>query len=309
MHRLDLMAAALYLTVAVATGFVDLRTRPFPDHVYKAYIPGVVNATYGAPGIYRVLAPYTVWELMRLTRANIASVWLATRLAAIFVSLLVFHWYMRTWFGVPGALGATLFVAASLPLTFTNSWAHPDQIPELMLFTLGCGAIARGRDVLFAVTLVLATLNRETAVFLVPLYLIAGQWSRERVLKTALFGVLWVAVFGGLRAILGFEGYEYWQFGKNIEALKLLPPPRDPYYRAYGWFFVALFGPVLWIALRDVAAKPLFVRRALWIVPAFLAVAFTISSIIETRIFTPLYPLVVPAAAFSFSRGGQPVKP
>jgi hypothetical protein len=66
----------------------------------------------------------------------------------------------------------------------------------------------------------------------------------------------------------------------------------------------ALAGPLLWVALRGRGAqRPLFVRRALWVVPAFVAVAFTISSIIESRIFTPLFPLIVPATISSLVEG------
>ena len=56
---------------------------------------------------------------------------------------------------------------------------------------------------------------------------------------------------------------------------------------------------MLYLALRGRASLPLFARRALLVVPCFVAVAFTFSSIIESRIFTPLYPLVLPALMFA----------
>jgi hypothetical protein len=193
------------------------------------------------------------------------------------------------------AIAGTALVAAGLPLTFTNSWAHPDHVAELALFTLGCLTIARGLDVAFAVTLIFATLNRETAVFLVMLYFVAGPITRERVLKTIGFGAIWAAIFVGLRFWLGLAHYDYWQLTRNIEFLGLLPANYDPYYRAYAWFVVFLFGPLLFVAWRTLREQPLFIRRALWVVPAILLVGFTISSIIETRIFTPLFPLIMPA--------------
>ena len=53
-----------------------------------------------------------------------------------------------------------------MPLTYTNSWPHPDHIPELALFTLACLAVARGHDGWFAAALIVASLNRETSAFL-----------------------------------------------------------------------------------------------------------------------------------------------
>ena len=57
----------LYATLAVATGFADVRMRAHTDNVVKVYIPGVVNGTESAPGLYRVLAPFTIDAVSRAT--------------------------------------------------------------------------------------------------------------------------------------------------------------------------------------------------------------------------------------------------
>ena len=299
MTRGDWFAVILYAGAAVSTGFVDVRVRSYPEHAYKVYMPAVIDRTSGAPALYRVLVPYAFDWLARVTGISRAGLWHASRLLLIAAAYGAFHWYLRTWFPPVGALSGTLLVAALLPLTFTNSWAHPDHFAELFLFTLGCAAIARGHEWLFAAVLVAATLNRETAAFLVALYAAAGDWSRRHLSRTAGFAAVFATVYVGLRVWRGFEGYDYWQLWRNVEFLKLLPPPRDPYYRAYAWFCVVAFAPLLWVALRARTEAPLFIRRALWVVPAFGAVAFTLSSIIETRIFTPLFPLIVPAVVWS----------
>jgi hypothetical protein len=309
MTRGDGLAVVLYVVLAIATGFVDLRVRPYPDHGYTKYVPGVIDGTYGAPGIYRVLVPYSFDWLVRTTGIEPSTLWHLSRLLLLFGSYVTFHWYLRTWTTVGGAVGGTAIVAALLPMTFTNSWAHPDHFAELLLFTAGCAAVARNREGLFAGVLLLASLNRETAVFLVLLYLVVRPLSMPHLVRTAAFGALWALVFVGLRAWRGFEHYEYWQLGRNLEFLRLLPPPRDPYYRAYAWFGVVAFAPLLWIASRARGAQPVFVRRALWVVPVIALVAFTISSIIESRIFTPLFPLVVPAVVCTFTEPAHAADP
>jgi hypothetical protein len=111
----------------------------------------------------------------------------------------------------------------------------------------------------------------------------------------------WGAIYLGLRLWRGFQHYDYWQIGRNLEFLRLLPENYDPYYRAYAYFGIVLFGSLGAIAVlrgRN-AARPLFVTRALWVVPMIGVVAFAISSIIESRIFTPIYPLVMPALMFA----------
>jgi hypothetical protein len=159
---------------------------------------------------------------------------------------------------------------------------------------------------LFAFVLPLATLNRETAVFLVLLYAVAEPLSLTRVWRLVGFGALWAAIYVGLRLAYGIQHYEYWQVRRNLEFLTLLPANYDPYYRAYAWFGVVLFGPLVWLGLHADRSAPPFVRRALWVVPPIVLVAFTISSIIESRIFTPLFPLTLPAALFGLVGTSRP---
>ena len=305
MSRSDAWCLLLYVTLAVATGFADLRMRAHTDHVVNEYIPAVVAGTENAPGRYRVLAPMLIDGLARTTGASLETTWYVTRLLFIFVAYAIFHAYLRTWFSPSAAVAGVSAVAASLPLTFTNSWPHPDSIPELALFTLGALAIARGRDGLFAITLAFAALNRETSAFLVLLYLVAEPISRPRLLRVAVFAIEWFAIYAGLRVLRGLEHYDYWQAARNWAELGLLPPNYDPYYRAYAYFVVVLFGPMIYLALKTRNA-PAFPRRALLVVPCFILVAFIFSSIIESRIFTPLYPLVVPATMFFFFPHPEP---
>jgi hypothetical protein len=294
------LAFVLLALMSVASGFVDLRVRQYPLHPYTEFIPRVVDGTADAPERYRVLVPFTIHTIATSTGAPISAVWHATRLGWLFAAYVVFYSYLRRWFGHTPSLLGTALVAATLPLTFTNSWAHPDHIAELALFTAGCAAIAADRAPLVAVILAAAALNRETAGFLVPLYLIAGHPVRSRIPIAALLAAEWVAIYAGLRIWRGFVHYDYGQFARNLQFLKLLPAAYDPYARAYAYFGLVLFAGFLYVAWSHSAGRPLFMTRSLWIVPVFGGVALAVSSIIETRIFTPLYALVVPSLMFGW---------
>ena len=287
----------LYLTLTVSTGFADLRMRPHTLNVVNSYIPRVVANTEFAPGKYRVLTPYIVDRIAKLFDAPLLNVWYITRLLWILAAYCLLHIYLRTWFSPEASLAGVALTAATLPLTFTNSWPHPDSMAELALFSLGAMAIARGAYGLFATALSAAAFNRETSVFLVLLFVVAEPLTQARIVKAALFSLEWITIYAGLRLTRGLEHYDYWQASRNLSDLGLLPPNYDPYYRAYAYFGLILFGPLLVIAVRSTSA-PAFARRALLVVPCFLSVAFFFSSIIESRIFTPLYPLVLPAFLF-----------
>src|SRR5215831_2160199 len=220
----DRWCLLLYVTFAVATGFADVRMRAHTDVVVKSYIPGVIAGTESAPGVYRVLAPFTIEAVSRATGASLLTAWYATRLACIFLAFCALHFYLRTWFPPDAALTGVAITAATLPLTFTNSWPHPDHMPELALFTFAAMTIARRSDAWFAVALAAAAFNRETSVFLVLLYLVAEPLTRGRVLRAALFGVEWFAIYAGLRYVRGLRHYDYLQFWRNVTDLGLLPP-------------------------------------------------------------------------------------
>jgi hypothetical protein len=294
MIRKDYWCLLLYLTLAVATGFADLRMRAHPSRGAVEFGPAVVANTEYAPGKYRVLAPFVNHYLSEAFDASPQNVWYVTRLAWILLAYVVMHVYLRTWVAPEAALAGVALVAGTLPLTFTNSWAHPDHVPELALFTLGALMIARRSVRGLAIALALAALNRETSAFLVLLYLIVEPITRGRMLQTTLFGLEWLAIYTGLRLWRGWESYDMWQLARNLSDLAIpLPAAYDPYYRAYAWFVVVLFAPMLWIAAAG-RENPPFTRRALLVVPAVVAVALIFSNIIETRIFTPLYTLIVP---------------
>lgn len=285
----------LYLMVATAIGFADFRMRAHPDRGYDAYPRAVVDNTEDPPGKYRVLAPYVFEATIAATGADRQIAWVVFRWVALLAGLLATHWMLTAWFSPVMATTGALFSVLALLLTFTNSWPHPDHLVEWALSAAAVGAIAHGRHALFAVLLACAALNRETSAFLLLLYVVAapwpwtpGQWRR-----VAGLAVMWGAVYTALRYWRGVAWYDPWQASRNLEFLRLLPDTYDPYFRAYAWFGVVLLAPAAWLAWRSWPLQPRLARAALLcVIPSFAVTAFLFSSIVETRIFTPLVPMI-----------------
>jgi hypothetical protein len=229
------------------------------------------------------------------TGATPSAVWHTSRVLWFLAAYVALFAYFKHWLAPLAAFGAVCGVAATLPLTYTNSWAHPDAIPELALFTLGCLAIVRSWNLGLAAVLAVAALNRETAAFLVPAYLLVPPRGLERLAKGVGFGLLFAAIFTTLRVWRGFEHYDYWQLGRNVTFLGLLPASYDIYKRAYAWFIVVLATPAAVMVVARWRHVPPDARGLAIASLPFLATALTLSSIIETRIFIPLYPLIMPA--------------
>ena len=311
--RQDRFALVLYVSVAIAIGFADYRVRPGmqQDYGLVTYIPGVLDGSFGAPAIYRVLAPYTIDLFIRFTGIAPLVAFVISRLLFIYAALATTHVYLRQWYSPAASAGGTLGVAALLPLTFTDGWAHPDSFPELFLFTLGCAFVARKRDLAFLVVLVLAVLNRETAAFLALLWAsfrLSEKVSPTTLWRAAAFALVCVAIYAGMRWLRGMRHYDYVMLRENWANLKPAGPGYDPYRRVFGLFWLILLAAPVWLAGKGLMASdmPLFIRRAVPVAGLFLVTCWTLSRVIEARIFLPMFPLLLPAAlaAFTAPRSG-----
>jgi hypothetical protein len=307
-------AFLLYVCVALSLGFVDHRVRreKYREHVVTEYIPSVIAGTSGAPAKYRVLMPFSLDAFTRWSHLDPYTVFLFSELLFIAGSLVVTHLYLRHWFTEGASVGGTMALAALLPLTFPNTWAHPDSFPDLLLFTAGCLAVAARRDLLLCGILLVGMFNRETMGFLALLWALhrLPEGRSPETLRSGilLFGVV-AAVYLGLRWARGFEHYEMWMLPKNLEYMKILPAGFDPYTRVAGFFWIALLGVPAWLAFTawSTPGAPAFFRSAATIAGLFVAVACLFAAVIETRVFVPALPLLLPGAVAAFAppRSGE----
>lgn len=303
-------AVIIYFCVAVSLGFVDHRVRreQYRAHVISEYIPSVLAGTSGAPAKYRVLMPHALDYVTRTTGWDGYTLFLFTEVFFIFLALVMTHAYLARWFAPGAAVGGTLALAAFLPLTFTNSWAHPDTFPDLFLFTAGCFAVATRRDLLLAAILFVGLFNRETMGFLVILWALERwpEWRnrRTRVSAVLIFGIS-AAVYVGLRVALGFEHYEMWMVPRNLSYVSVLPPGFDPYTRIFGFFWILLVAVPAWIAWEGtrIPGAPRIFFNSLLTGLCLSVIAWLFAAVVETRVFTPVLPLLLPGAVAAFSRG------
>jgi hypothetical protein len=108
-----------------------------------------------------------------------------------------------------------------------------------------------------------------------------------------------LAISAALRWWLGFQPYDPWELGRNFDRLVPFPANYPPLYRLYGWFVFIMAAPLVLAVVTTWRVLPRFVRAASLVAAAVFVVGFTFSSVIETRIFTPLLPLLAPAMVFA----------
>lgn len=156
----------------------------------------------------------------------------------------------------------------------------------------------------FAALFVVATINRETTLLLLPLYMIDAafidgrlQWKKLLQWKSLAvvvpLGVYWV----GCQAFIRFWYYGnasefYPRLDWNVKSL-LLPAAWPQMLSACG--YLLLFVVVMRKRLPDAR-----LRAWLWMVPIWVVFMFSYGILVETRVFGELIPLVCCATALIF---------
>lgn len=194
------------------------------------------------------------------------------------------------------------------------------DLPSLAFFTAALYLIYFRRHwAWFAALFLVATINRETTLLLLPLYLLDGafaqgrpQWKQLRhapqwavVLPLAMFWIGWELF---VRHVFRYNHSEFYpRLNWNIKSL-LIPQAWPQLLSACGYLF-----PFVLLFRRWLPSARL--RAWLWLFPLWLVFMFSYGILIETRVFGELIPLVVCSSALIFEelllarlrgRGWQP---
>ncbi|MCA1644689.1 MAG: hypothetical protein LC797_04175 [Chloroflexi bacterium] len=280
----------------------------------------VISGEAGSPYRYRVLVP---WLLEVGTHAfafagpqNVAFLWASAvyDCVGLVLQLLSLYVLVRQWFSPLQSLVGVAFTSGATLVTFGYFTYQPWSILEVAFFSLGFLLAARGRWGPVGVVVVLASLNRETGVFL-PLALLLASLERPPALTVAAlrsalgrrearlalaYVLLSVAFFAGLRLARG-SAPPVDALGdvvaRNLDRNNVIAAGMILLvFLGFGWVF----------ALAGVGRGPLFVRRVARVVPWYLAAFAVWGWWREARILTTLYPIVIPLVLAYCYSGRRP---
>ena len=172
------------------------------------------------------------------------------------------------------------------------------DLPSLAFFSIAFYLLYFQRHWIFFVALFLiATINRETTVLLLPLYLITAAVKDGRLRPRELFRLRPLLVVVPLALV-----WIAWQLAvRHIFAANV-----SEFYPRLNWNIKSLLAPHAWPQLLSACAyllpfilvmrariRDARIRAWLWIIPLWLAFMFSFGILIETRVYGELIPLVV----------------
>lgn len=308
-YWLALAAVAAHFSVAYATSthsYLDIAayanaTERLPFQ-YRALTAWLLRALASLPPLralaVQLPAPFNRLETLGLVLVNFTSVAAATEITRRSLGLFVRGKDLAAplAFLLPLSL---YFSYVALASGFRYSYAY--DVPGVALFALGVYAVLRGNLVLLYPAFALACLNRETALFLVPLLLLY-RWPGRRSEQLRLgahalaLAAIWLALKLALWRLYGgnpLEGSDapggifVWQAGRNLANL------LDPIY----WPNLASALGFLWlVVLLGWRHLPPALKRGLWIAPLWLIGMLMVGRVTEVRIFGELGVYVAIAA-------------
>jgi hypothetical protein len=251
---------------------------------------GILDHSSRAPDRYRWLVPMIVEPPVQLLTRWMPYNRAFDRFSTVFYlfAITTMLWslfaLLRRWFADEAALMAALVAACTLRITMRQHDYAPYSLLEPTFVALALLAILQKRHLWLGVLIALASFNRETAVFLVLLYLVTSDWSRTAWLRTIGYGAVWAAIFLGVRAVSG-DAERYWTIERvwrtNIGQPQLVLANLA---MLLGIFW--LLAPLGW------RRTPIFLRKAALIVPAYLVTVAIWGIWWEVRLLLPLYPIL-----------------
>jgi hypothetical protein len=262
----------------------------------------------GSPYRYRVLVPALlelgtrIFAFMGSPQRAFQAASLVYECLGLSVQLVALYALLRQFFSASRSLVGATFTAGMTVLTLAYFTYQPWSILEVAFFALGFLLAYRGRWLWLAGIVVLASLNRETGVFLpVAVFLaslgelhsigpdVVRRLASSRDVRIA-FGlvVLSTLIFAGLRLVRGSaDPVDPLPdvIRRNLERNNLIAALMGiPLLLGVGWIYAALG----W------RSAPCFLRGLARVVPLYL-IAFAIWGWWrEVRILTSLYPVLVP---------------
>lgn len=303
--KTDFSAIVLILSVSavIAYGYFSRVDRPRLEPRLELHSQ-IIAGTALSPYRYRILVPFAA-EFFTKVLSTVVSVkaafllsYAAYDLLAVFFLLTILFLWLRTWFNREQSLIGVLFVAGTMPIALQDHYFQPWSLLEAGLFVAALLAIHRKRYWLLSFLVALASLNRETAVFIPLAFFLTidkksffNTRSKNDWKPVLLFGqllLIWAIVFWGLRYSLGSA--------PHIATIAGLLA-RNTSLGSLFYTFVngSLFLGGLWVfALLGFRYAPRFIKRVALIVPFYLITVIIWGVWPEVRLLMPLYPVLVP---------------
>lgn len=263
---------------------------------WKTWHQSLIEGKFVGSSQFRLLSFWLPQIFSTAFEQSIQIAYIMVRFLFTFLTLCLFHIFLLKWFDHKSAFLSVILYAAITPLTYLPFLQEADAIHQFF-FLIGLWLIREKKNLFFAVLLFIATFNKETIIFLIPLYILFN-WQKSKALKVIfeclIFAIIWYIAFVITRnAFYHGQNSEIWQLSYNLSKLK-----EYFIYNSlinYRIFWITLFG-VFWVLpFLKLKEKPKFLQVGAYYIIIFIILHFLFGWPEETRILLPLAYIVIPS--------------
>lgn len=288
----------IFLLVSIIFAYYFAQLRFGMNLVYENASPAqLVAGTAELPYQFRVLIPWTVGAVMALPFISGGvemELFRLVEFSFLFVLAISFRAFlMLFWPNLLSSSMLTCLLFYVLPFNTLYTYWYPYDIPAVAFFVLGLILLYRQQWAWYYPLFILATLNRETSLFLTGIFILTlwGKMPVRQILgHVAAQLFIWLAIKAMLQSLYPSNMGSTFQL-TFFENLQTLFQSFSALWLVTNWGMLWVLVLVGWRKLQDP-----FLQRALLIVHPFLGIMFVVGQIDELRIYTELIPLILAGA-------------
>ena len=268
---------------------------------FDFYIDSVVNGTLGGPYIYRILMPYAVYFLGKaLPNFTALDVDFLFKILLVLGCQIAFYRYLLLFFDRTAALLGTLLLDLYLNFGLSHiqgpSNIETGDLFNALVFVLGLLCMYRNRFGSLLALLAVGMLNRETPMFLLPVLFWEDRCQGRPVWRTLAAIAVAAIPYFGLRLLIEAKGEVTWfMFALPHNLPFVWGHTRRALIANLRLFF--LLAPLAATAVWRFREQPAFLRTAALMSLPFLAVHYLVGSVLEVRLWMPLFVFLIPLSA------------
>lgn len=223
--------------------------------------------------------------------------YLLVRFASTWLTILLSHLLIARFTRPALAVAGALLVGALHGPSIAHYWFQPASGPDHVLWLAAALLTLSRRDGWLYPLIFLGAWNRETIVFVVPIYL-ALRWGTEPTRRTleraVVLGLLWVLPFVWLRGTIELSPRP-----TSTPVQHLLRNLRSFEWQWYALCFAGAWAAVPLLGWRHLPAP---LRRLMWVMVPYLGLVLAFGRIREVRLLLPLTVAFVPATMVVLQR-------
>jgi hypothetical protein len=264
----------------------------------------IIHHTGASPDVYRMLIPQSARLVEALIEhlhpmshhTALIAAYCGIQAIAIVFSLTMLYRLFREMF--PEWLSLLGIMIVSLSMLVAYQEVQPWSLLDPGIYALGMLLALRRSTWALIPLIAIATLNRETACFLVVLLALALYRDADKVgsaMWAGIYSLVWAAFFFGIRHHVGSHPHAYTvteYLQGNLGAGIILTCLKAFLFLGPLWALI----PYSW----STVPKP--VRHAAFAFPIFLVGAAPFSLWWETRLWTPFYCVLIPPMLYGLER-------